>query len=389
MLHKEKRIVHFIDGVYHNNYLWFSALEWNGFYRINMKSNDTEFLGIFDHADVFASKIYYQTLLYHKYIFFIPWFSDYLARLDTETMKMKYWKLPQNILELEAKFRAAYLQGTEIIMFPMFGNIVSVFDIEKEEYVNKKIEICRDQKFGKTNGDFMQGCRIKSKVYLPSMFRNCILEYDLRIHTYRWIKLLENRETVVGITKYSETELLFLSWKGDIWKYDLYGDDKKLIYTYTGEKDCPYAYIILHEDSLYLIPAFEENVVMLKKDKINLVVYPDDWKLQTVDPSMGWFFSGYHKSEEEFLLYPCKGNMLLKMKTKQSDLEGVICNDDIQREIVLLEKENFERVHRDRYEESKISIKMLTKLLKNLNIENKDRLNEGIGMKIWKKGQEQ
>ena len=128
---------------------------------------------------------------------------------------------------------------------------------------------------------------------------------------------------------------------------------------------------------------------MLKKDKINLVVYPDDWKLQTVDPSMGWFFSGYHKSEEEFLLYPCKGNMLLKMKTKQSDLEGVICNDDIQREIELLEKENFERVHRDRYEESKISIKMLTKLLKNLNIENKDRLNEGIGMKIWKKSQEQ
>lgn len=389
MLHRENRIIHFIDGVYKNNYLWFSALEWNGFYRMNMETSDIEFLGIFDHEDIFASKLYYQTLLYCKYIFFVPWFSDYLTCLNIETMKIKYWKLPQNIIELEAKFRVAYLQDTKIIMFPMFGNIVSIFDIEKEEYINKEINVSRDQKFGRMNGDFMQGCNIKNKLYLPSMFRNCILEYDLKNDSYRWVQLLEDGEMVVGITRYSEEELLFLSWKGDVWKYNLNDNEKKLIYIYPGKRDCPYAYIILYKDDLYLIPAYEENIVMLKEDKIKLVLFPNDWKLQKADPSMGWPFSGYYMAEEEFLLYPCKGNMLLKMKSKQSNLEGIICNDDIQREKILLEKKNFKRVHRDRYEERKMGIKMLMKILKNLNEEKKYRLVDEVGIRIWEKSQEQ
>lgn len=138
-----------------------------------------------------------------------------------------------------------------------------------------------------------------------------------------------------------------------------------------------------------MIPAYEENIVMLKEDKIKLVLFPNDWKLQKADPSMGWPFSGYYMAEEEFLLYPCKGNMLLKMKSKQSNLEGIICNDDIQREKILLEKKNFKRVHRDRYEERKMGIKMLMKILKNLNEEKKYRLVDEVGIRIWEKSQEQ
>ena len=74
--------MHFIGGAIVDGYLWTNSLEWNGYYKLNIETGYAEFLGLFNYADSFADKLFSQVLAYQKFVFFIPWFFDYLVRLE-------------------------------------------------------------------------------------------------------------------------------------------------------------------------------------------------------------------------------------------------------------------------------------------------------------------
>lgn len=109
--------IHFVNMVYLGEYFWFSAMEWNGCYRLNIKTGKNEFIGVFDYSDVWCDRMFNQVLNYQDSIFFIPWFSNYLVCLNTETLKTKYWRLPEKIISEVAKFRTAVIYNGNIYMF--------------------------------------------------------------------------------------------------------------------------------------------------------------------------------------------------------------------------------------------------------------------------------
>ena len=220
---KIKQEIHFIDAAYVNGYFWTSALEWNGFYRVDMKNKEAKLLGFFEHANVFSNKLFYQVLAYGKAVFFIPWFSDYLVKIDTETLAAKYWKLPKKILSEIAKFRTANIYNKKIFMFPHTGIDICIFDIEKElfecdntwfEEVDSKIEKYQ-------NDRFIQGYQNDNIVYLPSLCGSYLLKCDLRINKYKIIKFPENEKKIVDIKEQGENKFLILTWKGNVWKYNV------------------------------------------------------------------------------------------------------------------------------------------------------------------------
>ena len=64
--------LHFLDAAYINGYFWVSALEWNGYYKVNLETGKAEFLGTFENADLMADKLFNQVLAYKEFVFFIP-----------------------------------------------------------------------------------------------------------------------------------------------------------------------------------------------------------------------------------------------------------------------------------------------------------------------------
>ena len=106
--------LHFLDAAYINGYFWVSALEWNGYYKVNIETGKAELIGAFENVDLMADKLFNQVLAYGKFVFFIPWFSNYLVKLNTENLEVMYYKLPNFIIKEIAKFRVAVIYEKRI-----------------------------------------------------------------------------------------------------------------------------------------------------------------------------------------------------------------------------------------------------------------------------------
>ena len=207
---KNRYPLHFIGGTHINGYFWTSALEWNGYYRLDLETGRTELLGLFDHADIWADKLFSQILEFQQFVFFIPWFSDYLVRLDTRTLEMKYWKVPENSLKEAAKFRAAYLYGESIFMFPHCGDDICIFNINKETFKQDRSWL-READIYMTediNNKFTQGYKIEDNVYLGNLSGNFMMKYNLSNSSYKIIPFEKKERKIVHIERYKNNKLL-------------------------------------------------------------------------------------------------------------------------------------------------------------------------------------
>lgn len=383
---KNKYILHFLNMAYLNGYYWFNALEWNGYYRLNNKTKEVEYLGLFEHADIFASKLFYQIIPYQKYIFFIPWFSDYLVRLDIQNLNTQYWKLPEEILFEKAKFRAANLYKEKIFMFPMYGDRICIFDIKSESFSDDNTWIKKELYCEKWNtyGDFLPGYQIENNVYLSNYSRNIIVKYNMEDNNYEIIFLPDTEKGSLCVEKYSENELLILTRKGNIWKYDLINRTNELFYKYKGEKECPYNNIVFYENVIYLIPRKEQELEVIINRERKVRVFPDNWRAENNIAGIDMIFCGYLKEENKILLLPCTGNMLLEIVPECESLTGFIIYDDIQRHAKQVFKHtSFWQENKKVLWEKEMGFNFFTNMLENIGEQRIENPINNKGFHVW------
>ena len=326
----ETRRLHFIGAAYINGFFWTSALEWNGYYRINIETGKAECLGIFQYMDVWEDKLFNQVLDYQKFVFFIPWFSNYLVRLNTENLNIKYWKLPENIIPEIAKFRAANIYANKIFMFPHCGDDICIFNIQTEEFEcdqNWLDAFLKNVKWNK-NDKFIQGLQKEDNVWLANLSGNFMMKYNLITYQLEMILFPESEGKIMDITEHEENNLLVLTSLGNVWEYNINNCNKKLIYKYSGNLKEPYRHILVIKDNFYLIPEKNRKIEKFNKMRTEMIEYPSDWKLQYVYVGMETVFNGYFLSGEKALLYPCLGNKLLVLNN--DSLTGITIYEDIE-----------------------------------------------------------
>lgn len=321
---ENESLLHFSSMVCVDDYYWFCSLEWNGYYRMNIHTHEIEFLGMFDIADALADKLFNIMLVYHNLIFFVPWFSDFLVSLNTQNLKVQYWKIPKKIISEVAKFRAANIYHKTIFMFPHCGNDICLFNIEEEKFECRNDWVGDYKKYVKwnINDKFLPGYQRGNEVYLPNLSGSFIMRYRLDTYAYELTLFPENEKKIVDIIEYDNNKLLVLSWKGNIWSYDIYNSNKELIYQYDGKEEFPYRHIIKEGDCLYLIPAKEKCIKVIRPDKCYVLNYPSDWSLQYIYIGLDTVFNGYYIDRSKILLCPCSGNKLIVLSEKQlSEIE--------------------------------------------------------------------
>lgn len=383
---KNKRLLHFIGAAYINGYLWTSALEWNGYYRVDVKTGKAEFFGLFKYADVFADKLFNQVLSCGKFVFFIPWFSNYLVRLNTENLDTKYWKLPEHIVVEIAKFRVANIYNGKIFMFPRSGEDICIFDMEEEcfecdrkwvkDYI--KLEKCEVKDW------FLNGCQKGEIVYLANYSSSFLMKYNMKNYEMEIIPFLKSDEKVMEIIEYRKNDLFVLTALGNVWRFDTDSEKKELIYKYEGTVKLPYIRIVGIQNRLYLIPEKEVNVICLDDKGFTKILYPVDWRYQYINVGMGSTFYGYFMNEDNFILYPCQGNMLLKLEIGKKCFSGIeIYEDSKDRGIEIskyLERNDFCEMI---MEEPKAHLNLLLNVFAKKNrLRNSDYLFTN-GMCIW------
>lgn len=382
-IQKYRRPLHFISSAYVNGYFWISALEWNGYYKLDPRDGRTEFLGIFEHEDIIADKLFYQTLSYENFVFFIPWFSNYLVRLDTKTLELQYWKLPESIVKETAKFRAANIYSQKIYMFPMVGQTICIFDIKEEKFVCEGNWI-KEKKLKNGNGDFLQGCFVKDTIYLPACFNNMVFKYKLSDDMHKCIEFPEDEKAIIDITYFNEDELLILSWKGNIWKYYVTIDEKEIIYEYDGTEENPYSCIINCNEYLCLLPAKEKNIKILERKIEGNLSYPTEWKMRYIDVGVDSLFTGYCKYDSNIMLYSPLGNMLLKLDISKKLLLGIRVYDDfVQRRKEIRKSIKTSCFSQQISESKKMKLDFFIDVIEDKK-EQKETYLEENGKEIWK-----
>ena len=316
---ESKSLLHFSSMVRVDDYYWFCSLEWNGYYRMNAHTHEIEFLGMFETADALDDKLFYTMIVYQNFIFFIPWFSDFLVSLNTHNLKLKYWKIPKKIVSEDAKFRAANIYHKIIFMFPHCGNDICLFNIEEEKFECKNDWVADYEKYVKWNicDKFLPGYQKENEVYLPNLSGSFIMRYNLDTYGYELILFPENEKKIVDIIDYNGNKILVLSWKGNVWSYDIDNSTKDLIYQYEGKEEFPYRHIIREGERLYLIPAKEKYIRVIKNGKCHVLNYPSDWELQYIYIGVDTVFNGYFIDKGEIFLCPCLGNKLLVLSREQ------------------------------------------------------------------------
>ena len=80
--------------------------------------------------------------------------------------------------------------------------------------------------------------------------------------------------------------------------------------------------MISTNNKLYLLPSKEKNINVITKKKKEILPYPIEWKLQYMNVWIENIFSGYVKDDDKLILYPCLGNMLLKIDLNKGDILG-------------------------------------------------------------------
>lgn len=320
-----KMPLHFLDAAYIDGYFWVNALEWNAYYRVNVETGYAEFLGRFKNAEPWSNKLFNQILDYGEYVFFIPWFSNYLVRLDTKNLETKYYKLPSSIIPEIAKFRVAVIYENKIYMFPHISDNICIFDIKEEVFMCDKNWAEEFSKFETKDikDRFVQGCKVKEYFFGANFSGNFLMKYNMISKDYEMIFFPKNEEKIIDVVLFDNNKLLILTWAGNVWSYHISNGNKKLIYKYDGDIEFPFIHVIARQEYFLLIPALEEKIVSFNKNKKDCILYPTNWKKQYINVGIECVFCGYYEMENTILLYPCLGNMLLELDVSKKTLRTI------------------------------------------------------------------
>ena len=190
----------------------------------------------------------------------------------------------------------------------------------------------------------------------------------------------ESEKKILDIIVYRDNELFILTWMGNVWKYNVDLEKKELIYRYDGKIENPYRHIFSIENELYLIPANEKNIKVLREGKDKIISYPYDWKLQYKNVGLDCIFNGYLKQKDKVIIYPCKGNLLLKMDVQQKTLSGTAIREKIQDREKAIGCQLYKT--RQLLYEPRADLSLILNVLTNRKSENTDTVRID-GRQIW------
>lgn len=316
------KTLHFLGAAYCDNYLWFSALEWNGCYRADVTTGASQFVSLFEVEELQTTKLYLETLVVGSVIYFIPWFANHLSSINTKSLELKYWKLPETVIHSIGKFRSATVYSNKIFMFPHFGNEIVIFDIEKETFETDSSwmkEYCKYVTID-INNKFVHGYRSGENIYLPTVSGNFIMCYNLEDKSYQIISFDTEGNGSIDIAAYNEKEIFILMYSGDIWSYNLKTGEKDNIYKCPHPEMAAYRHLLVKDEELLILPSRKNTIKILHmRDGYNeeIIQYPSNFEFVNKRADITSKFMGYSKINDMILLYPCLGNAALKLRGKR------------------------------------------------------------------------
>lgn len=180
------------NSVYEDEeYLWFSALNWNGFYRVDKKTKEAELLFRFPEEKTETASLYSSTKKVGDYFVFCPLSGKNIVLYHEKTKEMKTLALKEpsqnNLIPYneKAKFIDSILgEKNKIYFIPQTYPAIVELDLETQSLTYLDFWITEFEQF-LTKVDslnlnyFGSGGRSGESLFLPCRSFSCVMEMNL------------------------------------------------------------------------------------------------------------------------------------------------------------------------------------------------------------------
>lgn len=187
-----KEMVLYYDAIMIDGELWFSAINSNGLYKMNITTKKLQLIAFFPKEDLEKQFLHSKILQYENKLFFVPFQAKEIAIYDMEKGTMSSLELPPNSQGKQySKFYTAIQEQQYIYCVPCRYEYLVKYDI-----CQKKMEfydVFKGDKEHKWNDEdafiYKGACKVNKKIYLASYVSDYILEYDLETRQSNYFDL--------------------------------------------------------------------------------------------------------------------------------------------------------------------------------------------------------
>lgn len=135
----------FRDFIQINETIWFSAVETNGLFQMNLMTGATVWKGCFPGEEILRRNLYGTSLLYKNKIVFVPLTAKEIAVYDLGSDSFEKYSLPYEIEQMEWKFASAALYENKVYCFPGNSPQIISFSMETRELKCTSVERLREK----------------------------------------------------------------------------------------------------------------------------------------------------------------------------------------------------------------------------------------------------
>lgn len=297
----------FYCGKVINDMLYFSNLEFNGLFKMDLSTGITEFVDFFDDEPLDAKRLHRKVLLSGKNIIFLPQWGNKIHIYNMSNKEQKSIIVPQETKGKAIADGAVTNEG--VLLFPMkcgqlfyrldttkgilyedtlFNSWLAEYDSFEKQYQFSRIAVKKDQVWAAVYGS------------------NIICCFDLlskKVKTYE-----TELKDIQGV--YNAEDGLWVSCLEDTNIYHWRTDESIEIYLNNDilKDEEVYAQIIEFQDQVYVLPSHSKNIFAIEGDSLKKVNFPRS--IQFIKEEEYSFF-GYDISDETLWILPYAANMAL------------------------------------------------------------------------------
>jgi hypothetical protein len=301
------------------NALYASDCEFNGFFEYDLATGTTKHLCSFLNEPICKSDLFYSCVNVGDEIYFAPMTASSIVKLNIKTKELhklilkknsflesEYKKIlpPSVIARLSRSYEfsfASVIRYKDILVFiPYFYSAIVIFDIQsgEVEYCTDWVESLLKNKCISEDGIFRKGSFIGSYLYLPCIYTNKLLRFDMQSKTSKLIDLPDGNIKIFGLV--SDNEFIYFNdIYGNFYRLDPNEDVITNIFEDTNKSSEPAWHTLYYMDSyLYAVSCKRSYIIKygtknrkLEKVTISELKYGGYYLktgLMTVSGNTGW-----------------------------------------------------------------------------------------------------
>lgn len=278
---KAKNILDFEAIVFPENGLGYAAaFEFNGLFKVDVKTQKCEFITLFPNEDIGEKRIYGSALYHDSNIYFIPMAGKYISIYNIETNEINQVTIPIPLVKYsfykwKQKFGQAVYYNEYIFLFPFTYPGILKLDIK-----NNKVTVINN--WIPTEGYFFRGgmCVDGLHVYLPSGTNNIILEFNIETEQAIIHRIGKYNNGTMCIRKYKNGYWIAPRIKGSVIYWNPNTGEVNEIIDYPkgfSAQKIVFSEIVCCGGQLFFMPASANRVLTVDENTRQLVII-DKWK---------------------------------------------------------------------------------------------------------------